>query len=100
MLKLIGGFNMIGEGVFILAVSLSGSYDDLKYVSNFNDCSEAQLHYVEHCSEYKASVCLLEKYANIPRDHATVNAFDFDITEPQTCGFVGVDTRKKFLEDK
>jgi hypothetical protein len=35
----------------------------------------------------------------LPADHVTVNAFSFDITEPQSCGFIGVDTRKKFLED-
>ena len=35
---LIGGFDMLGEGLFILAVSLSGNYNDLEYVGNFDNC--------------------------------------------------------------
>ena len=73
---------MIGEGVFILAVSLSGNYTDMKYISN-----------------YKAASCTTQKYTMLPADHVTVNAFSFDIKEVQSCGFVGLDTRT-FTEDK
>ena len=97
--KLIGGFNMIGEGVFILAVSLSGNYTDMKYISNFPNCTIAMQHFKEHCSEYKAASCTTQKYTMLPADHVTVNAFSFDIKEVQSCGFVGLDTRT-FTEDK
>jgi hypothetical protein len=57
-------------------------------------------HFKEHCSKYKAASCTTQKYTMLPADHVTVNAFDFDIKDIQSCGFVGVDTRKKFLKDK
>ena len=91
---------MLGEGLFILAVSLSGDYTDMKYISNFPNCTIAMQHFKEHCSKYKAASCTTQKYTMLPADHVTVNAFDFDIKDIQSCGFVGVDTRKKFLKDK
>jgi hypothetical protein len=90
---------MIGEGVFILAVSLSGNYTDMKYISNFPNCTIAMQHFKEHCSEYKAASCTFKKYTILPSDHVTVNSFDFDIKDIQSCGFIGVDTRT-FTEDK
>tara|TARA_R110000765_G_scaffold393684_1_gene487091 strand:- start:585 stop:872 length:288 start_codon:yes stop_codon:yes gene_type:complete len=90
---------MIGEGLFILAVSLSGDYTDMKYISNFPNCTIAMQHFKEHCSEYKAASCTLQKYTMLPPNHATVNAFSFNITEPQSCGFIGVDTRTFTKED-
>ncbi len=91
---------MIGEGLFILAVSLSGDYTDMKYISNFPNCTIAMQHFKEHCSEYKAASCTLKEYTMLPADHVTVNAFDFDtIRESQSCGFVGVETRNIFLKD-
>jgi hypothetical protein len=89
---------MLGEGIFILAVSLSGDYTDMKYISNFPSCIIAMQHFKEHCSEYKAASCTFKKYTILPSDHVTVNSFDFDIKEVQGCGFVGVDT-KPFTEE-
>ncbi len=91
---------MIGEGLFIFAVSLSGDYTDMKYIANFPNCIIAMQYFKEHCSEYKAASCTPKEYTMLPPNHATVNAFDFDITEPQSCGFVGVDTREQFTNDK
>ncbi len=85
------------EGAFILTVSLSGDYDDLEFVGYFNDCETAIEYYYEHCSEYMAASCLLTEYSNLPDDHPDV--FGFEITEPQSCGFVGVDP-KTFIKDK
>jgi len=98
-LKLIGGTDMLGEGIFILVVSLSGSYTDNKYVGNFPNCISAMQYFEEHCSQHKAASCILEKYANLPDDHVSRNAFSFSIKEVQSCGFVGVETREKFLKD-
>ena len=80
---LIGGFNMLAEGIFILTVSLSGNYDDLEFVGYFNDCSVAI------------------QYSNIPPNHKQPSQFDFDtIRESQSCGFVGVETRNIFLKEE
>jgi len=90
---------MIGEGLFILAVSLSGDYTDMKYISNFPNCIIAMQHFKEHCSEYKAASCTLKEYTMLPPNHLDINSFDFDIKEVQSCGFVGVDTRTFTGED-
>ena len=95
--KLIGGINMIGEGLFILTVSLSGDYTDMKYIANFPNCIIAMQHFKEHCSEYKAASCTLKEYTMLPPNHSHINSFDFDIKEVQSCGFIGVDTRT-FIE--
>jgi len=92
---------MIGEGLFILAASLSGDYTDMEYIGNFDNCDIAMTYYHDNCAnKYQSASCTLKKYTTLPADQVTVNAFDFDIKEIQSCGFVGVDTRKKFLEDK
>lgn len=85
------------EGAFILTVSLSGNYNDLEFVGYFDDCETAIEYYYKNCSEYQAASCLLPEYSNLPGDHLDV--FGFEITEPQSCGFVGVDTRS-FTKDK
>jgi hypothetical protein len=99
-LLLIGGFNMLAEGLFVLTVSLSGNYNDLEFVGYFNDCPTAMIYFKENCSEHKAASCLLKEYSNIPPDHVPPTPFDFDtIREGQSCGFVGVDTRT-FIEEE
>ena len=75
---------MISEGLFILAVSLSGDYKDLEYIGNFPNCIIAMKYFKENCS---------------PPDHVDVNPFKFDIKTQQSCGFVGVDTRT-FIEEE
>jgi|TARA_R110000765_G_C18447215_1_gene547877 hypothetical protein len=90
---------MIAEGLFILSVSLSGDYTDMEYVGNFIDCPTAMVYYDEHCNQYKAASCLLKEYSLLPANHIDVNPFDFESTAPQSCGFVGVDTRT-FTNDK
>ena len=99
-LLLIGATEMLAEGLFVLTVSLSGNYNDLEFVGYFNDCSVAIEYFKEHCSEHKAASCLLKEYSNIPPDHVPPTPFDFDtIRESQSCGFVGVETRSKFIKD-
>ena len=100
MILLTGATEMLAEGIFMLTVSLSGNYDDLEFVGYFNDCSVAIEYFKEHCSEHKAASCLLKEYSNIPPDHVPPTPFDFDtIRESQSCGFVGVETRSKFIKD-
>jgi len=96
---LIGGFDMLGEGLFILAVSLSGNYNDLEYVGNFDNCIIAMAYFKENCSQHKAASCTLQEYTLLPPGFEPKNVFGFDITEPQSCGFVGVDTRT-FIEEE
>jgi len=98
-LKLIGGIDMLGEGIFVLIVSLSGDYKDDEYIANFIDCTIAMEYFKENCSQHKAARCISEQYINLPDDRVTKDSFSFVITEPQSCGFIGVDTRKKFLKD-
>lgn len=92
---------MIGEGLFILAASLSGDYTDMEYIGNFDNCDIAMTYYYDNCSDkYQAASCTFSEYTVIPTDHAPVLPyFDFKITEVQSCGFVGVDTRD-FINDK
>jgi len=87
------------EGLFILTVSLSGSYDDLEYVGNFINCDIAMQYFKENCSEHKAASCTLKEYTLLPPDHQDKNPFDFKIKDVQSCGFVGVDTRELFIKD-
>jgi len=85
---------MLGEGIFVLIVSLSGDYKDDQYVANFPNCVLAMQYFKENCSEHKAASCLLKEYTLLPPNHLDINPFDFDtIKEGQSCGFVGLDTR-------
>ena len=93
---------MLAEGLFVLTVSLSGSYNDLEYVGNFINCDVAMQYFKENCSEHKAASCTLKEYTLIPPDHVSPSQFDFDslsAKESRSCGFIGVDTRT-FSEDK
>ena len=54
-LLLIGGFNVLAEGLFVLTVSLSGNYDDLEFVGYFNDCPTAMIYFKENCSDLRNS---------------------------------------------
>ena len=93
---------MLAEGLFVLTVSLSGSYNDLEYVGNFINCDVAMQYFKENCSEHKAASCTLKEYTLIPPDHVSPSQFDFDSlssNESQSCGFVGVDTRTFIGED-
>lgn len=79
------------EGNFVLTVSKSGNYEDLEFVGYFNNCDKAIKYYNEHCINYKAASCLLKEYSNMPDNHPSDSElFTFDITTPQSCGFVGV----------
>jgi len=91
---------MLGEGLFILAVSLSGDYKDLEYIGNFSNCIIAIKYFEENCSQHKAASCTLKEYTLLPPDHVEVNPFKFDIGTQQSCGFIGVDTRETFTKDK
>jgi len=92
---------MLAEGLFVLTVSLSGSYNDLEFVGYFNDCPTAMIYFKENCSEHKAASCSLKEYSNIPPDHVPPTPFDFDtIRESQSCGFVGLETRNIFLKEE
>ena len=87
------------EGKYILTVSLSGKYNDLEFVGYFNDCDKAIQYYSQNCKEYIAASCLLKEYSNLPTSHPTdTELFTFDITEPQSCGFVGVQ-QFNFIKD-
>ncbi len=79
------------EGTFVLTVSKSGNYKDLQFVGYFTNCEKAIEYYKENCINYMAASCLLKEYSNIPDNHPSDSElFTFDITEPQSCGFVGV----------
>ena len=92
---------MIGEGIFVLIVSLSGDYKDDEYVANFTNCTIAMEYFKENCSQHKAARCISEQYANLPDDHVPPTPFDFDtIRESQSCGFVGLETRNIFLKEE
>jgi hypothetical protein len=87
------------DGHFILTVSKSGNYKDLEFVGYFNDCEKAIEYYKENCINYMAASCLLKEYSNLPTSHPSNDElFTFDITEPQSCGFVGVQ-KYNFIED-
>tara|TARA_R110000787_G_scaffold21844_3_gene64120 strand:+ start:5611 stop:5877 length:267 start_codon:yes stop_codon:yes gene_type:complete len=81
-------------GSFVLVVSLLGDYSDNQYVGNFVSCDVAMSYYKEQCQEFKAASCLLEEYMYLPEGHKSRSPFDFKITEPQSCGFVGVSTNQ------
>ena len=94
---------MIGEGLFILAVSLSGDYTDMRYVSNFDNCVIAMQYFEEHCAKYKAASCTLQEYTLLPRGFEPKNVFSFDslsANESMSCGFIGVETRNKFIKEE
>ena len=87
----------VGVGNFVMAVSYTDSYDDLVYVSNFVNCDHALNYYNQNCTDAKIMMCQLEKYLYMPIGHNSDSSFDFEPTEKQSCGFVGVQ-KPKFTE--
>ena len=88
----------VGVGNFVMAVSYTESYDDLQYVAHFADCDKALDYYNKNCTDAKIMMCQLEQYLYMPLNHKSDVPFDFEPTEKQSCGFVGVDN--KFTEEK
>jgi len=88
----------VGVGNFVMAVSYTDSYDDLVYVSNFVDCDHAMKYYNDNCTDAKIMMCQLEKYLYMPIGHNSDSSFDFEPTDRQSCGFVGVQ-KPKFTKD-
>ena len=83
----------VGVGNFVMAVSYTDSYDDLQYVANFANCDMAMDYYNSNCKEAKIMMCQLEQYLYMPLNHKSDVPFDFEPTDKQSCGFVGVDTK-------
>ena len=83
----------VGVGNFVMAVSYTDSYDDLVYVSNFVNCEHAMKYYDDNCATQGAKImmCQLEEYLYMPIGHKSSVPFDFEPTDKQSCGFVGVD---------
>jgi len=91
----------VGVGNFVMAVSYSESYDDLVYVSNFVNCDHALDYYNMNCATQGAKImmCQQEQYLYMPIGHNSDSSFDFEPTDKQSCGFVGVQ-KPKFTESK
>ena len=89
----------VGVGNFVMAVSYSDSYDDLVYVSNFVNCDHALDYYNMNCTDAKIMMCQLEQYLYMPIGHNSDSSFDFEPTDKQSCGFVGLE-KPKFTEVK
>jgi len=83
----------VGVGNFVMAVSYTESYDDLQYVANFANCDMAMDYYNSNCKEAKIMMCQLEQFLYMPLNHKSDVPFDFEPTDKQSCGFVGVDTK-------
>ena len=88
----------VGVGNFVMAVSYTDSYDDLQYVANFVDCDKALDYYNMNCKEAKIMMCQLEQYLYMPINHNSDSSFDFEPTDKQSCGFVGVQKPKLYEE--
>ena len=90
----------VGVGNFVMAVSYTDSYKDLQYVANFVNCDQAMKYYNENCATQGAMImmCQLEKYLYMPIGHNSDSSFDFEPTDKQSCGFVGVQ-QPKFTEE-
>ena len=87
----------VGVGGFVMAVSYTDSYDDLVYVSNFVNCDHAMRYYNDNCTDAKIMMCQQEEYLYMPIGHNSDSSFDFEPTDKQSCGFVGVQ-KPKFTE--
>ena len=88
----------VGVGNFVMAVSYTESYNDLVYVSNFVNCDHALNYYNMNCTDAKIMMCQLEEYLYMPIGHNSDSSFDFEPTDKQSCGFVGLE-KPKFTED-
>ena len=82
----------VGVGPFVMAVSYTESYDDLQYVANFVNCDMALDYYNLNCGKASIMMCQLEEYLYMPIGHKSDTPFDFEPTDKQSCGFVGVQT--------
>ena len=80
----------VGVGNFVMAVSYTDSYDDLVYVSNFVNCDHAMNYYNDNCTDAKIMMCQAEDRLYMPIGHNSDSSFDFEPTDKQSCGFVGV----------
>ena len=88
----------VGVGNFVMAVSYTESYDDLVYVSNFVNCDHAMNYYNQNCTRCNDNdVSALEDILYMPIGHNSDSSFDFEPTDKQSCGFVGVQ-KPKFTE--
>jgi capsule polysaccharide export protein KpsE/RkpR len=88
----------VGVGGFVMAVSYTDSYDDLVYVSNFVNCDHAMRYYNDNCTDAKIMMCQQEEYLYMPIGHNSDSSFDFEPTDKQSCGFVGVQ-KPTFIEE-
>ena len=88
----------VGVGNFVMAVSYTDSYDDLVYVSNFVNCDHAMKYYNDNCTDAKIMMCQQEEYLYMTIGHNSDSSFDFEPTDKQSCGFVGVQ-QPKFVEE-
>jgi hypothetical protein len=90
----------VGVGNFVMAVSYTESYDDLQYVANFVNCDMALDYYEMNCATQGAMImmCQLEQYLYMPIDHVSDSSFDFEPTDKQSCGFVGVQQPKLYKD--
>ena len=88
----------VGVGNFVMAVSYTDSYDDLQYVANFANCDMAMDYYNQNCIDAKIMMCQLEQYMYMPIGHRSDVPFDFEPTDKQSCGFVGVQ-QPTFIEE-
>ena len=87
----------VGDGAFVMAVSYTESYDDLQYVANFPNCDLALDYYNMNCTNAYIMMCQLEDKLYMPIGHNSDSSFDFEPTDKQSCGFVGVQ-KPKFTE--
>ena len=87
----------VGVGGFVMAVSYTDSYSDLVYVSNFVNCDHAMKYYNDNCTDAKIMLCQQEEFLYMPIGHNSDSSFDFEPTDKQSCGFVGVQ-KPKFTE--
>jgi hypothetical protein len=89
----------VGVGGFVMAVSYSDSYNDLQYVANFANCEIATEYYNQNCTDAKIMLCQQEDYLYMPIGHNSDAPFDFEPTDKQSCGFVGVDKFKSTITE-
>ena len=89
----------VGVGNFVMAVSYTESYDDLQYVAHFIDCDKALDYYNQNCVNANIMMCQQEDYLYMPIGFKSDVPFDFEPTDKQSCGFVGVQ-KNQFTEVK
>jgi capsule polysaccharide export protein KpsE/RkpR len=88
----------VGVGNFVMAVSYTDSYDDLTYISHFINCDHAMKYYNDNCTDAKIMMCQQQDYIYMPIGFNSDSSFDFEPTDSQSCGFVGVQ-KPKFVEE-